>query len=166
MKPTSIAAGTLAFLVIGVELAPAQDLAASIVGTWKLADLVRKEVATGTTVKTLGEKPTGHIVYTKGNRAVWFFAANDRKAPADPNPTDAERSALFNTMAGCSEFYRVEGNKIIGRCDASWNQSWTGIERTSTAEIAGKTLTLTSTPIRSAIDGKEVVVMTTWERTE
>jgi len=156
----------LVFLVTGLESVSAQDLATSIVGTWKLTDLVRKEVATGAFVKTFGENPTGHIVYTKGNRAVWFFVANKRSAPAGPNPTDAEQGELFRTMAGCSELYRVEGNKIVGRCDASWNQSWTGIEGTSTADIVGKKLTLTSTPFKSAIDGKEVVVMTTWERAE
>jgi hypothetical protein len=166
MKFSSNAAAALVLFVAGVHPGSAQDLATDIVGTWKLADLVRKETATGATVRTFGERPTGHIVYTKANRAVWFFAANDRKAPAGPNPTDAERSALFNTMAGCSEVYRIEGNMIVGRCDASWNQAWTGIERTSSAQIVGKTLTLTSTPFKSAIDGKEVVVITTWERTE
>jgi hypothetical protein len=166
MKFASNAAAAFALFAAGVHPGSAQDLATEIIGTWKLADLVRKDTATGAIVKTFGEKPIGHIVYTKVNRAVWFFAANDRKTPAGPNPTDAERSALFNTMAGCSEVYRVEGHKIVGRCEASWNQAWTGIERTSSAEIAGKTLTLTSTPFKSAIDGKEVVVMTTWERVE
>jgi hypothetical protein len=166
MRFASIATTALLLFLAGVHAASAQDLATAIVGTWKLTDFVRKETATGAFVKTFGEKPAGHIVYTKANRAVWFFAANDRKAPVGPTPTDAERSALFNTMAGCSEVYRIEGNMIVGRCDASWNQAWTGIERTSSAEIAGKTLTLTSTPFKSAVDGKEVVVITTWERTE
>ena len=166
MKRTVMSAVALAFLLTGAQPAAAQDLATSIVGAWKLTDLTRKEVATGASVKTYGEKPTGHLVYTKGGRSVWFFVADNRKAPAAANPTDAERSELFKTMAGCSEAYRVEGNKVVVRCDASWNQSWTGVERASTGEIAGRTLTLTSTPFKSPLDGKEVVVITTWERVE
>ena len=162
----NLPASALVFLLTGCGSAWAQDLATSIIGTWKLTSLVRKEISTGAVVNTFGENPTGHIVYTKGNRAVWFFAANKRNAPVGPTPTDAEQGELFRTMAGCSEVYRIEGNKIVGRCDASWNQSWTGIERTSTADIVGKTLTLTSTPLKSPADGKEVIVMTTWERTE
>src|SRR4051794_30279261 len=110
----NLPASALVFLLMGCGSAWAQDLATSIIGTWKLTNLVRKEISTGTVVNTFGENPTGHIVYTKGNRAVWFFAANKRNAPAGPNPTDAEQGELFRTMAGCSEVYRIEGNKIVG----------------------------------------------------
>jgi hypothetical protein len=50
--------------------------------------------------------------------------------------------------------------------DTSWHQLWTGRDISVQAEIEGKTLTFTSDPFKASIDGKEIVVVTTWERVE
>ena len=52
------------------------------------------------------------------------------------------------------------------RYDTSWHQLWTGRDISVQAEIEGKTLTFTSDPFKASIDGKEIVVVTTWERVE
>ena len=48
----------------------------------------------------------------------------------------------------------------------SWHQIGTGRDISGQAEINGKTLTLTTEPFKSPLDGKEVVSVTAWERVE
>jgi len=50
--------------------------------------------------------------------------------------------------------------------DTSWHQLWTGRDISSQSEITDKTLTVTTDPFKSAVDGKEILVVTTWERVD
>lgn len=157
----------LAFAVTVTYPVSAQDLASQIVGVWKLQSQHRKEVATGKTVNTYGEKPTGHLIYTKGGHVSFIVVGDGRKAPASPNATDAEIIGLFKSSSFGSGRYRVEGNKLAIRYETSWHQLWTGSERSGPPPvISGKTLTTTTAPFKSPLDGAEVVVVTTWERVE
>ena len=61
MNRTLISAVALAFLLTLQSPAPAQDLASQVVGVWKLSSQLRKEVATGATLASYGEKPIGHL---------------------------------------------------------------------------------------------------------
>jgi len=168
MKRTLMSAAVaLAFVLTLPRSAPAQDLASQLVGVWNLSSQLRKEVATGATQNSsFGEKPTGHIIFTRGGLITFIIVGTDRKAPASPNLTDAERIELFKTMSFGSGPYKVEGNKVVTRYDTSWHQLWTGRDISAQAEIKGKTLTVTTEPFKAAADGKEVVVVTTWERVE
>ena len=85
------------------------------------------------------------------------------------NPTEGETcdsDFWFWTMSFGSGTYKVEGNKVVTRYDTSWHQLWTGRDLSSQVEIQGKTLTITTEPFKAAVDGKEVVVTTIWERVE
>ena len=94
-------------------------------------------------------------------------AAENRKAPAGPAPTDAETIELFKTFAAASGRYKIEGNnKLIFHYDVSASQSTTGKDRSFQLEIAGQTLTVTAEPFRSSRDGSDVVVIVTYERLE
>jgi lipocalin-like protein len=166
MKRTLMSAAALVFLLTLSRPAPAQDLASQLAGVWNLNGQVRKEVATGATSNSYGEKPTGHLIITRGGHSAFIVIGTDRKAPASPTLTDAERIELFKTMAFGSGTYKVEGNKLATHYDTSWHQLWTGKDISNQAEINGKTLTLTSEPFKAAADGKEIVVVTTWERLE
>jgi len=161
-----MSAVALAFLLTLPQPTAAEDLASQIVGVWKTTSVVTKEVASGKTVHPLGERLTGYYTYTKGGHFMFIFVGADRKAPATANPTDAERIDLQKTAVYGSGTYRIEGNKITSRFDTSWHQAWTGTERTGTAEITGKTLTLTTTPFKSSFTGLDVVSITTVERVE
>ena len=79
--------------------------------------------------------------------------------------TDADRAALFNTLAFGTGTYKVEGDKVALRYDGSWNQAWIGTERVQTLQISGKVLTWTSAPFKMA-DGREAVAIFTYERDE
>jgi hypothetical protein len=166
MNRTLISAAGLAFLLTLQSPARAQDLASQVVGVWKLSSNLRKEVATGATLASYGEKPIGHLIVTPGGHSTFVTVGTDRKAPASPNLTDAERIDLFKTLSFGSGTYKVEGKKLVTHYDTSWHQLWTGRDISVQAETDGKTLTLTSDPFKASIDGKEIVVVTTWERVE
>ena len=92
MKRTLLSAAALAFISMMPASSHAQDVASQIVGVWKLVGYSSKEVETGTLNHPLGEKPAGYYIYTKGGRFLALQVAQERKAPAAANPTDA---ALF-----------------------------------------------------------------------
>lgn len=144
--------------------ASAQDLASQIVGTWKLISFERKELQTGKTTKFYGERPVGYSVYTKGGHFLVYLIAEGRKKPASSEATDAELAALYKTMYAYSGAYSVEGNKLILKLDGSWNEVWTGGQRTQTAQVDGNRLTLTSMPFKGAVSGVDIVVTNVLER--
>jgi hypothetical protein len=157
---------TLAFVQAITSPVPAQDIASQIVGVWKYTGQNIKELETGKVDYPYGQKPTGHIVYTKGGHVVFVLASGDRKMPASPAFTDPERIALFNTMAGASGTYKVEGNTLTVTYSTSWNQTWTGATQKRHIEIVGNKLTATSSPIKSTQTGKDIIFTVTYERVE
>ena len=165
MKGTLISAVALAFPLTWAQPAAAQDLASQLVGVWKYTSLSNKEVATGKIDHPFGEKPTGHVIYTKGGHVAFVLAGDNRKVPAGASATDAERINLFNTIAAGSGTYKVEGNNIIVTYAASWNQTWTGITQTRKFEIVGNKLTVTSAPTKD-LAGQDIVFVVTYERVE
>ena len=82
MKRTLISAAVAAFFLTLAQPTPAQDLAAQIVGVWKIKSFERKEIATGKLSKTFGENPNG--IYTKGGHFSSNGFAEGRKVPATP----------------------------------------------------------------------------------
>ncbi|MBT1512558.1 lipocalin-like domain-containing protein [Bradyrhizobium sp. SRL28] len=165
MKRTLISAIGFAFLLTWAQPAPTQDLASQLVGVWKWTSQSVKEVATGKISHPYGEKPAGHIVYTKGGHVAFVLAGDNRKAPAGASATDAERINLFNTIAAGSGTYKVEGNTIIVTYEASWNQTWTGITQKRQFEIVGNKLTVTSEPTKN-LSGQDIIFVVTYERVE
>jgi hypothetical protein len=166
MKRALMSAVVFAFLLMLLQPLVAQDLATSIVGTWKMTSFARKEVATGKTSATYGEHPSGYSYYTKGGRFLTFAVAQDRKKNEKADPTDAERIELFKSMYAWGGTYKIEGNKVIYNVDIAWTPSWVGTTRTSQVEMASNKLTLTTSPFKSTIDGQDIVVVTTYERAE
>ena len=156
----------LAFTLVSAQWAAAQDLASQIVGVWKMTSYARKDVETGKTSATFGERPVGYCHYTRGGHFVSDYVAQDRKINAKAELTDAESLEAFKTMSASGGTYKVEGGKVINQYEVSYIPSWTGTKRTMEAQIAGNKLTLTTEPFKSRRDGKDIVVVTTWERTE
>src|SRR5262245_11413470 len=145
--------------------APAQDLQTSIVGVWKLTSFTRKDVQTGQATNVFVDQPVGYLTYTKAGRILAFLVGSDRKPPASTEASDSERAELFKSMVGYTGTYKVDGGKIVVRADASWIQSWTGVDRTQNAEVIGNRLTITAT-LKSPRDGREVLVSNVLERVE
>ena len=164
MKRILMFAVGFAFVLTLVQPAPAQDLASSLVGVWKLTSVTRTEVATDKTEKPYGEMPTGYYIYTRGGHFLWNIVADNRKAPGSA-PTDAERIELFKSLSFGSGTYKVEGNKVLYRYDSSWHQVWTGTERAGAPEITGTKMTLKSAPFKNPT-GVDVFVVNTYQRVE
>ncbi|UCG97525.1 MAG: lipocalin-like domain-containing protein [Burkholderiales bacterium] len=155
-----------AFFLCFAQTSSAQDLASQIIGAWKWTGHVYKEVATGKTTNVFGEKPSGLQVFTKGGNAVFAVFHDSRKAPAANPATEAERAALFATMAAAISTYKVEGNTLTMTYSGSWNQSWTGTTQKRQIEIVGNKLTLMSAPFKSAQTGQDTVFVVTYERAD
>jgi hypothetical protein len=166
MKRALMSVVAFVFLLMLPEPLAAQDLASSIVGTWKLTSFVRKEVATGKTAATYGEHPSGYAYYTKGGHFLIFAVAQDRKKNEKADPTDAERVELFKSMFAWGGSYKTEGNKVVYNVDVAWVPSWVGTTRTYQVEMASNKLTVTTPPFKSVTDGQDIVVVTTYERAE
>jgi hypothetical protein len=166
MKRTLTSATGLALLLTLAQPVAAQDLASQLVGVWKLTGQSTKEVATGKITHSLGEKPTGHLMYTKGAHMAFVFAGENRKGPAGASFTDAEIVNLFNTMGAASGTYKVEGNTLIVTYETSWNQTWTGATQKRQIEIVGNKLTIATAPFKDPATGQDTVYVTTYERVE
>jgi hypothetical protein len=166
ITPHPIAMATVALLISFAQSVSAQDLKSQIVGAWKWTSHVYGEVGTGKMTNVYGEKPTGLMVFTKNGNLVYAVFGDNRLAPASAPVTDADRAALFNTMAAAAGVYTVDGNTLAITYSGSWNQSWTGTTQKRQIEIVGNKLTLMSAPFKSAQSGQETVFVVTYERVE
>jgi hypothetical protein len=155
----------LAFLP-SVDPAAAQNAPSSVVGIWRMASFTSKVVETGQTRLPYGEHPGGYTAFSQNGHMVHLVLHDTRKAPAARDLTDAERVELFKTMAAFSGSYKVEGNKITLHYEATWTQSRTGGDDVRSYEASGTKLIISSAPIKSGLDGREVVNTWTLERVE
>jgi hypothetical protein len=155
----------LALLLAPAEPARAQAQGAAIVGVWKLTSFVRKEVGSDKVANSFGENPGGYRIHTPGGHAFYFFVDCDRKAPAAPM-TDADRIALYRTMTAAAGAYAVEADRVVFRPDASSGQSMTGTTLTYRFQISGRTLTMTTDPVKGAAGGPDIFYVSTYERVE
>ena len=165
MRHPSVPALVLALVLASAQPAPAQPPGSSIVGVWKLTTFVRKEVGSDKATNSFGENPAGYRIHTPGGHAFYMFVDRNRKAPAG-SLTDADRVDLFRTMTSAGGTYVVEGDKVVFRAEVSSGQAMTGTTLTYRFQIAGKTLTMTSDPARTAPGGPEVFFVSTYERVE
>ena len=156
----------LAFMLTSAHWAAAQDLSSQIVGVWKLTSYARKDVETGKTSATFGERPVGYCHYTRAGHFIVNYVAQDRKINEKAELTDAESLDAFKTLSASGGTYKIEGDKVIHKYEVSYIPSWAGTTRTFQAQIAGNKLSLTTAPFKSRRDGKDIVAATTWERVE
>jgi hypothetical protein len=132
----------------------------SLVGTYKLVSQVQ-EIA-GTPLEPYGKSPHGYLVLTP-TFAVMFYTSDNRKF----GTSMAEKAALFETVAGWSGAYRVEGSKLVVRVDTSWVENWNGKDQIRNWQLSGNRLTLTSDPMPYPRDpSKQAFVRQVWEKVE
>ena len=131
-----------------------------LVGTYKM---VSNEIEVGgTATQPYGKAPRGYLVLTP-TRFVCFYTGDNRKF----GTSVADKAALFDTVAGWSGTYRVEGGKIIIAVDASWTEVWTGKDQVRNWELSGNRLTLTAGPMPFPRDpSKTSIVRQMWEKIE
>jgi len=131
-----------------------------LVGTYKFITQIR--VLDGLPAENMGKAPKGYLVLTP-TRAVLFFTAENRKF----GTAEADKAALLDSLVAWAGPYKVEGNKLTVRVNASWTEMWNGKDMVRTWELSGNRLTLTSGSEPYARDpSKMVTVKTVWEKIE
>jgi hypothetical protein len=165
MRCAFVSTALLALMLAGSQPAAAQAAPTSIVGVWKLTSFLRKEVGTDAAVQPYGEHPGGYRIHTRGGHAYYMFFHENRK-PAAGSVTDADRVEWFKTMTAAGGTYEVDGNKVVFQAEVSSTPSSSGKPLTYRFEIAGKALTMTTDPVKSAAGGPDVFFVTTYERVE
>ena len=134
----------------------------SLVGTYKVISHVREINGVPTEPEGFEVAPHGYVVFTP-TRIVTFYTAGKRKF----GTSEAEKAALFDTLAGWSAAYRVEGDKLILSPDVSWNEYWNGTTRVLTWQFSGKRLMLALKPIPWQRDpSKMLTTRLVWEKVD
>ena len=112
---------------------------AKLIGSWKLVSFVGEVKDSTERTYPWGDNPNGYLVISSDGRMMAVLTARERKA----GTTDAEQAALLRTMSAYTGHYRIEGDRVITKVEASWNESWNGTEQERFFKIDGEQLELT-----------------------
>lgn len=143
-----------------------QTASAVLLGTWKLQSFTTEDLVTGEKTDLFGAHPCGYLNYGADKRMYAILLEENRTAPADLVPTDAERIALFNGSCAYAGTWSIEGDLVSHHVDASWNESWTGTIQLRRFRIDGKYLHITTLPARNPVTGKECISELVWVKVE
>ena len=143
-----------------------QYCASPLLGTWKLQSFTTEDLATGQKTGLFGAHPSGYLCYGPDLRMYAILVEEDRNAPTDLLPTDAERVDLYNGFSSYAGTYSIEGDRVSHYVDASWNQTWTGTTQVRQFRIDGKYLYITTLPARSPVTGNECISELVWIKVE
>ncbi len=138
--------------------------ASRVLGTWKLRSYVREVIATGRRHDQFGAKPDGYLGYSPDGRMYAIFTRRDRITPRDVVPTEEEGVQLLGSMVAYAGTYTLGDKQVIHHIDISWNQGWTGTDQVRFFELDGETLTITTAPYRSYLDGREGRSILVWDK--
>jgi Lipocalin-like domain len=135
-----------------------------ICGVWKLVSQYYEDVETQERVAPFGDHPKGYQIATKDGRWMALATAAGRKAPK----TDAERSAAFRSMIAYTGRWRLDGDAIVTRVEAAWNEEWVGSEQIRFVRFEGDDrLHLESPPQpHPNLLGRMVRIKVVWQREE
>jgi len=119
----------------------AADNRARIIGNWKLVGVVYEDSA-GQRTPVLGARPTGFQIATASGHWLALVTAEGRPVPQ----TNAERTQALRTMISCTGRWRVEGDRVVTRVEAAWNQAWVDTDQARVFRFEGDLLHLESPP--------------------
>ena len=81
------------------------------------------------------------------------LSRNDRVMPRDIVPTDEEGVELIGSMVAYAGTFSLGDGVVVHHIDTSWNQAWTGTDQIRHFVLEGDTLTITTAPYKSYLDG-------------
>lgn len=137
-----------------------------VIGTWELKSYVREIQETTERIELFGARPFGRLVYAPSGHVAGLMLHETRPKPMGKAATDAEALSLFRSMVAYTGRYEVRGDTVVHHVDASWNEVWTGTDLVRTFKLDGRTLTLTTVPGPSAVDGKTGISILVWEKVD
>jgi hypothetical protein len=136
----------------------------AVLGTWALQSYVRERLSDGQQHNQFGDSPVGYIGYAQDGRMYAIFTRNDRVTPRDVVPTDEEGVELIGSMVAYAGTFSLGDNVVVHHIDTSWNQAWTGTDQIRHFVLEGDTLTITTAPYRSYLDGTLGRSILVWTR--
>jgi hypothetical protein len=143
-----------------------QNCTDPLLGTWRLQSFTTEDLATGQKTDLFGAHPSGYLSYGPDCRMYAILVEEERKAPADVVPTDAERVDLYSGFSSYAGTYSIEGDRVSHHVDASWNQSWTGTIQVRQFRIDGKHLYIKTLPDKNPVTGKQSISELVWVKVE
>jgi hypothetical protein len=140
----------------------AEDLSASLFGSWRLISFQLKIVgAEGEPKDIFGPNPIGRIIFSPEHRVVVFISKAGRRPPTN----ESEAAALLASMTAYTGKFRLDGDKFITSVDGAWNEVYTGTEQVRYFELVGDKLSLRTPEQQSAIlIGKRTIATLVWQR--
>jgi hypothetical protein len=135
-------------------------------GTWKLESMVYETTASGQRSFPYGDHPDGYLGYFPDGRMYAIGVADDRLKPLGLVLTDEENIKLHGSMFAYAGTYTADGHRVVHHVDISWNQFWTGTDLVRFYKLDGNTLTITTAPAPSTIDGKEGHWILVWKKVQ
>jgi len=138
--------------------------ASRILGTWKLRSYVREVIATERQHDQFRSEPDGYLGYAPDGRMYAIFTRHDRVSPRDVVPTEEEGVQLLGSMVAYAGTYTLGEDRVTHHIDISWNQGWTGTNQVRFFELDGDTLTITTAPYKSYLDGEEGRSILVWDK--
>jgi hypothetical protein len=138
------------------------EMSDRIVGTWALVTTVYEDVATGERSHPLGAHPRGRQIATGDGRWIAVVTAESRPVPA----SDAERAAALRSMIAYTGRYRVEGDRVVTRVEAAWNEAWVGTDQVRAMRFESDDLLHLEGPPQPHpnLAGRVVRIIVTWRR--
>jgi hypothetical protein len=135
-----------------------------VLGTWALQSYVRERLSDGHRHNQFGDCPKGYIGYAPDGRMYAIFTRDDRVTPRDVVPTDEEGVQLLGTMVAYAGTFSLGDQVVVHHIDSSWNQSWTGTDQIRHFVLDGDTLTITTAPYKSYLDGSMGRSILVWKK--
>ena len=145
-------------------MADSADVAAQVLGTWRMLSWKRVLVPSGEESDALGPNPFGYINYAPDGRVMVFVLKSERSRPKSDPPTADEKVALFDSMFAYVGTYAVETDRVVHTLDGSWNEHWTGTKQTRLLSLhEGKLIYRTGETV-DPMDGKLCTYTAEFER--
>jgi hypothetical protein len=145
---------------LGQDALAARD---RIVGSWQLVSVIYEDLETGERSSVYGDHPAGVQIATKQGRWLALMTADGRQVPE----TDPQRAEALRSMIAYTGRWRVEGDQVVTKVEAAWNQGWVGTEQRRKFRFDGDRLHLESPPTpHPNLLGKVVRIIVTWQREE
>jgi Lipocalin-like domain len=145
----------------------AQAADVSPVGAWRVVSYAAKDVRTGELTHPFGEQVMGMAIYSASGQMSILVAGRDRVASTGTGAQRfEERSRLFDTMYAYTGRFSVKGDKVTIHVDAAWQPDWVGTDRVRTLTLDHDTLTITTPPMQSPVDGQTYISITSFRRAD
>lgn len=122
-----------------------------LIGVWKFASYLRKDLQSNKTMNPFGQNPRGYLIYTSEQRMMVLVIPETR----ENLKSDADRMDHHKRMVSYSGTYTVSDNTVTHHVDVAWNEAWVGTDLQRFFQIDAGQLTITTAPTVYNLDEGE-----------